>query len=296
MVRFSVLVNGSSTGYFKSKKRIRQGYPLSPFLFLLVGEALSYMIKQAQDQSLISGFNVADDGNSVSHLQFADDTLIFLDADIEQFSSILGCYTGVLPTTYLGLPLGDKSGGILKWDKVIESFLKKLAGWKKTILSRAASVAKTLEKIMRNFLWNDNKGKKKLHLVNWPALQRMKKYGGLGVKSLKKMNIAFLTKWLSMFANEDDVLWKKIIVQKNGIDISDWFSKVPKITHDSVKIKGTKVVEVYNADTDTWNLFVPRRLNSLARTELSSLQNCLNLVVINATVPDEICWSVGNKS
>ncbi|XP_026384636.1 uncharacterized protein LOC113280196 [Papaver somniferum] len=158
LVRFSILVNGSSTCYFKSKKGIRQGDHLSPFLFLLVGEALSYMIKQAQEQGLISGFQVAANGTSVSHMQFADDTLIFLDADmdqiknlrllilsfeqltglkinfaksaiygvgydgdIEQFSSFLGCYTGVLPTTYLGLPLGDKSGGYLKWDKVIES-------------------------------------------------------------------------------------------------------------------------------------------------------------------------------
>lgn len=82
--RFSILINGSATGYFKSKKGIRQGNPMSPFLFLLVGEALTFMIKRAQEQGLLSGFQVKNDGLMISHLQFANDTLIFLDADIEQ--------------------------------------------------------------------------------------------------------------------------------------------------------------------------------------------------------------------
>ncbi|XP_026399730.1 uncharacterized protein LOC113295613 [Papaver somniferum] len=46
--------------------------------------ALSYMIKQAQEQGLISGFQVVEGGKLVSHLQFADDTLIFLDANLIQ--------------------------------------------------------------------------------------------------------------------------------------------------------------------------------------------------------------------
>ncbi|XP_026441650.1 uncharacterized protein LOC113340789, partial [Papaver somniferum] len=57
-VRFLILINGSATGYFKSEKGIRQGDSISPFLFLLVGEALSFMIKNAQEQVLIAGFQV----------------------------------------------------------------------------------------------------------------------------------------------------------------------------------------------------------------------------------------------
>ncbi|XP_026410405.1 uncharacterized protein LOC113305602 [Papaver somniferum] len=254
-VRFSILISGSATGYFKSKKGIRQGDPLS-FFFLLVGEAMSFMIQKAQENGLISGFQATEGGNLISHLQFSDDTLVLLDADIEQvkhlrllllsfeqltglkinfaksqifgvgytgdlahFSSVLGCYYGVLPTTYLGFPLGNKSGGVAKWDKIIDRIIARLAGWIKSFLSRAGkitltnsvlsslhvyymslfvmptSVAKRTERIMRNFLWNDNKGKKKMKLVKWSKLCRRKKWGGLGIKSLVQMNKALLTKW-----------------------------------------------------------------------------------------------------
>ncbi|XP_026459289.1 uncharacterized protein LOC113359946 [Papaver somniferum] len=110
-------------------------------------------------------FFTSDKGMLISHLQFADDTLIFLDADSEQiknlrlilisyelltslkinfsksqifgvgfegdlsqFCDILGCCSGSLLTTYLGLSLGDKSRGVAKMDKVIEKFIARLAG------------------------------------------------------------------------------------------------------------------------------------------------------------------------
>ncbi|XP_026399408.1 uncharacterized protein LOC113295273 [Papaver somniferum] len=259
-------------------------------------EALSFMIKQAQDNGLISGFQVAEGSTVVS---IADDTQIFLDVDtshvenlrilllsfeqltglkinfakseifgvgytgdIAQFSSILGCYNSVLPTKYLGLPMGDKSGGVAKWEMVIEKFIKYLAGWKKTTLNRAgkialinsvfaslpvyymslffmpASVAKKLGKIMSNFLWNDNKGKKKMKLVKWPAFCRRRKFGGLGVKKIKTMNKALLTKWLWRFSTEDNVLWKDIIDEKYGVEQLGWFSKIPKITYERSLWKG----------------------------------------------------------
>ncbi|XP_026377779.1 uncharacterized protein LOC113272088 [Papaver somniferum] len=117
----------TAEGYFKSKKGIRIADPLFPFIFPLVGEALSYMIQQAQEQGLIIGFQTAEGDKLISHLQFADDTLIFMD--VEQ-----------LPTTYLGLPLGDKSGGVAKWDKVIDKFNACLPGWKKPHLNRAGKI------------------------------------------------------------------------------------------------------------------------------------------------------------
>lgn len=54
--RFAVLLKGEATELFKSQKGIRQGDPISPFLFILVAEVLYLMLKKAADDGLSSGF------------------------------------------------------------------------------------------------------------------------------------------------------------------------------------------------------------------------------------------------
>lgn len=85
-VPFSVLVNGSCCGKFTSQKCLRQGDPLSPFIFLMVSEVLTTMFSKAAEVGWMGGFQVKPNGTKVSHLQFADDTLVFLDANINQRS------------------------------------------------------------------------------------------------------------------------------------------------------------------------------------------------------------------
>jgi hypothetical protein len=78
-----VLVNGSPAGFFNGSRGIRQGDPLSPFLFVIVMEAFSRMVKASIDHSLLSGFFVGTREREqvhISHLLFADDTLVFCGA------------------------------------------------------------------------------------------------------------------------------------------------------------------------------------------------------------------------
>lgn len=56
---------------------LRLGDPLSPFFFTLVVEALSAMLLIAKEGGLIRGFEVGKGEDAITHLQFANDTILF---------------------------------------------------------------------------------------------------------------------------------------------------------------------------------------------------------------------------
>ena len=76
----SILINGSPTTAFKMERDLRQGDPISPFLFILIAEVMNRMILKARDLGFIEGVVVGKDKVELTHLQFADDTLIFCPA------------------------------------------------------------------------------------------------------------------------------------------------------------------------------------------------------------------------
>ena len=84
---FSVRFNGSPTGFFRSSRGLRQGDPLSPYLFVIGMEVLSCLLKRAVGGNFISECRLGgrDDGEMViSHLLYANDTIIFCEAKSEQ--------------------------------------------------------------------------------------------------------------------------------------------------------------------------------------------------------------------
>ena len=184
---FSVLVNGTSKGFFQSSRGLRQGDPLSLYLFVIAMEVFSYFLKRVVDGGFMSGCKVKgrnDKGVQISHLLFADDTLVFCQASQDQLTYLswlfmwfeavsrlrinlekselipigrveniddlaldFGCRVGSLPSTYLGLPLGAPFKSVSVWDGVEERFRKRLAMWKRQYLSkrgRAALIRSTL--------------------------------------------------------------------------------------------------------------------------------------------------------
>lgn len=84
LASFFVLVNESPKGFFKAQWGLRQGDPLSPSLFVLIGEDLCRMIYRAMEAHLISGFRPTVEGPTITHLQFADDIIIFCNANEEE--------------------------------------------------------------------------------------------------------------------------------------------------------------------------------------------------------------------
>ena len=81
-VSFSVGINGIHGEYFKPTRGLRQGDPLSPYLFLLVSEVLSININCALSSGMLSGIKLSRMCPGLSHLFFADDSLFFTKADV----------------------------------------------------------------------------------------------------------------------------------------------------------------------------------------------------------------------
>ena len=129
-------------------------------------EALSYLIDRAIAGNFLSGRSICGkngDGTIISHLLYADDTILFCGAnqdqmmylswllmwfeansglrinlnkseiipmgrttDVDVLALELGCKVGALPSSYLGLPLGAPHNSVAVWDGIEERFRKRL--------------------------------------------------------------------------------------------------------------------------------------------------------------------------
>jgi exonuclease III len=168
----SVLVNGSPTSDFNVGKGLRQGDPLSPFLFLIVVEGLSGLMRKAAENNLFHGYKVSD--NIMFHsLQFADDTILVGEGNWDNLwtiktilrsfemvsglkvnffksklyginikenflrasSSFLHCAVESIPFRFLGIPVGANPRRRATWIPIIESMRNRLNNWNGRMLS-----------------------------------------------------------------------------------------------------------------------------------------------------------------
>lgn len=171
--RMSILINDSPTREFKMGRGLRQGDLLSPILFNIISEVLHLLLQRASEVCLISGIKIGK-GLILSHILFADDTIIFMDKSWKfcvgvklvlipfevlsglrinfsksslfaskgalhlqsQFASSIGCKIGEWPMRYLGHDIAPTSRRNRLWWPLVKKVKTKLSCWKERSLNK----------------------------------------------------------------------------------------------------------------------------------------------------------------
>lgn len=90
-VNMELLLNGEIAGKIPMEQGLRQGDPMSPFLFILFSELLSHMLYKWEQEGKIHGVKLGRTAPAISHLMFTDDLLLFYRADLEEVRNIRKC-------------------------------------------------------------------------------------------------------------------------------------------------------------------------------------------------------------
>lgn len=75
-VTYSINLNGTPHGYISPNRGIRQGHPISSYIFIKCAEILSTNLGNLQNQKLVQGLNISKKAPPIIHLMYADDLLI----------------------------------------------------------------------------------------------------------------------------------------------------------------------------------------------------------------------------
>nr|GEU77387.1 RNA-directed DNA polymerase, eukaryota [Tanacetum cinerariifolium] len=219
--RGSILINGSPTEEFQFFRGLKQGDPLSPFLFILVMESLHISFQRVVNAGLFNGINISSTVN-LSHLFYANDaifigqwnelnidTLIRVlecffrasglrinmckskimgvnveDAKVKSAANKLGCLFLKTPFYYLGTKVGENMSRKHAWNEIVEKVISCLSRWKLKTLSIGGRFT-LLKSVLEN--------------------------RGLGVSSLYALNRGLMFKWLWRFYSQNHLLWTKVI-------------------------------------------------------------------------------------
>ncbi|GJR63333.1 RNA-directed DNA polymerase, eukaryota [Tanacetum coccineum] len=144
--RASVLVNGSPSNEFSFHCGLKQGDPLSPYLFILIMESLHMSFSRAVDEGLFKGVHLQ--GTiSISHLFYADDAMFigeWSDANLKvgisrsivmQAASSIGCGVMHKQFRYLGVMVGECMSRHQAWADTVLKLRSRLSNWKVKTLS-----------------------------------------------------------------------------------------------------------------------------------------------------------------
>ncbi|XP_039038906.1 uncharacterized protein LOC120176565 [Hibiscus syriacus] len=221
---FQLQWNDSLTASFHPERGIRQGDPLSPYLFVLAIERLGHCISDRVNKQIWEAFRFSKDGYHLSHLFFADDLILYAKSDIFDADTINSAlanfrhYSGhrvnkrkttiyFSPNTstqlkevirdrlgfkqvtelgkYLGVPVHHGRSRRADYAFIIEKMRGLLERW---------GVCKEIEKLVRCFIWGSSGAHSSCSLINQETICQPLNRGGLGIRRIHEQNQALLMK------------------------------------------------------------------------------------------------------
>jgi hypothetical protein len=177
----AINVNGKIGPFFRNARGVRQGDPLSPILFDFMVDGLAAILSRARKAGHIRGVVPHLIPGGVSHLQYADDTLILIEPSDEgianlkllllcfenmsglkinfdksevltmgvstpeqhRIAAMLNCKLGTFPMKYLGLPVSDRDLRVADWDFLPQKVGHRVDPWQGLLLASAGRLELT---------------------------------------------------------------------------------------------------------------------------------------------------------
>uniref|UniRef100_A0A803NUS5 Reverse transcriptase domain-containing protein n=1 Tax=Cannabis sativa TaxID=3483 RepID=A0A803NUS5_CANSA len=240
-VQYHIVSSGYTMGPILPSRGLRQGDPISPYLFLICAEGLSTLIQHYEERKFLHGCRVANGAPIVSHLLFADDSFLYCKATDREVSNVqrmlevfanasgqrvnfekssvffstnttiqmrqticnrLSIREAEERSKYFGLPSSIGRNKMAAFSYVVDKVQKRIQTWDNKFLSR-------VESAVSRFWWKSSNSKG-IHWLSWVKLTDHKVHGGMGFRDFRDFNLSLLAKQGWRLLSCEDTLATKV--------------------------------------------------------------------------------------
>nr|GEU38334.1 hypothetical protein [Tanacetum cinerariifolium] len=216
----SVLINGSPMKEFQFHKGLKQGDPLSPFLFILVMDSLHVSFQRVVDAGLFNEIKL-DSSLHISHLFYADDAIFMGQWSLCNIYTIIRVLDVFYRASGLRINMNKSNliGISVNSNKVKHAAAKIGCLVLKTPFNYLGSrVCFKIWNLFERVFNGADVNSKKPSWVRWKSVLAAKDVGGLGVSSLFALNRALMFKWVWRFFSQKNSLWVRVVKTFHGDD------------------------------------------------------------------------------
>ncbi|XP_026454802.1 uncharacterized protein LOC113356019 [Papaver somniferum] len=237
-VSTSILLNGSPGEVYFPQRGLRQGDPLSPYMFILIMECFYRSLNQSEEEGLIHGFKPTKASPSISHLFFPDDSIAFSS---EVPNNVKNDIVNVLQIRRMDL-----------------QERRRLAPWKPKYIAQPGKT------VLNQSVLGSTQNGKGGYMKGWSDMALPKELGGLNIRRTDIMNIYLLAKIAWRMLENPDAPWVKIL-RGNEDSVHIWkHNWIPDHlgppTSQFISSNMTYVKQLIDQNNNTWNVDV---LNAL---------------------------------